>query len=72
MGTWQRRGGPRATAVCRGILPASAGWSGGDFTLKKCLNQENNSTGDGAREAATQWGRGVAGDSSLGPDGKFG
>lgn len=52
----------------RGLLPASASWSGGDFTLKKCLNQENNSTGDGAREAGAKWGRGVAGD-SLGPDG---
>lgn len=58
MGTWQWRGGPGATAVGRGLLPASASWSGGDFTLKKCLNQENNSTGDGAREAGAQWGEG--------------
>jgi hypothetical protein len=68
VGTWQWKGGLRATAVGSGLLPASASWSGGDFTLKKCLNQENNSTGDGAREAGPQWGRGGAGD-SLGPDG---
>lgn len=39
--------GPRATAVARGTLPASAGPSGGDFTLQKCLNQENDSVGRG-------------------------
>lgn len=67
MGTWQWRGGPRATAVSRGMLPASTGQSRGDFTLKKCLNQENNSTEHG--EVAAQLERGGAGDHSLEPDG---
>lgn len=59
----------RAWSHCSGQrLAPSVSCSGGDFTLKKCLNQENNSTGDGAREAGAQWGKGLAGD-SLGPDG---
>lgn len=49
------------------MLPASTGQSRGDFTLKKCLNQENNSTEDG--EVAAQLERGGAGDRSLEPDG---